>query len=126
MSALQKSAWVNLAAMNTKGLGYVVTCFVVACLLTPTFYFLYHTKAPEARFDEREKLIYGRAFSLSAWVAMVFLAGICIVPFLVLSGQNLMHVYYLPVIFLSTLFTAQFPHSAAILVQCEFEEQNGQ
>ena len=52
------------------------------------------------------------------------LAGICIVPFFVLGGRNVICVYYLPVVFLSTLFTAQFVHSAAILVQCALEDDN--
>jgi len=142
MNRLQKAAWINLIAVticvafaglcfaflakrNARGLDFILICFVVGSLGATAFYFLYHKRSPEARFDEREKMIYSRAFTLSAGITMVFLAGICIVPFYILGGQNLMHVYYLPVIFLTTLFTAQFTHSVAILIQCELEGENG-
>ena len=142
MNRLQKAAWLNLIAgticvavaglcfaflakRNARGLDFILICFVVGCLGATAFYFLYHKRLPEARFDEREKMIYGRAFMLSAGITMVFLAGICIVPFYILGGQSLIHVYYLPVIFLTTLFTAQFTHSVAVLIQCELEGDDG-
>ncbi len=142
MNRLQKAAWINLvggaicvavtglcfvflAARNARGLDYILICFVVASLGAPAFYLFYRKRGPEARFDEREKMIYSRAFMLSAGIAMGFLAGICIVPFYVLGGQSLMHVYYLPVIFLTTLFTAQLTHSVAVLIQCELEADDG-
>jgi uncharacterized membrane protein YhdT len=143
MSRLQKAAWFNLAMgagsaltaglcfallarLNAKGMDDVLIFFIVACVLTPILYILYRKKSFEAGFDERENMIYRRAFTLSAWVLMVFLAGICIVPFFVLGGQSVIRVYYLPLVFVSTLFTAQFAHSVAILVQCELEEDDGQ
>jgi len=142
MSKLQKAAWFNLAMgtgctlltgaffafltrTNARGLVYVAISLVSACVLTPVFYMLYRRKSLESGFDEREKAIYKRAFALSAWILMVFLAGICIVPFFFLGGQNVIRVYYLPLIFLSTLFVAQFAHSMAILVQCELEDDHG-
>jgi len=142
MSKLQKAAWFNLAVttgcmlaaglgfafltrVNAKGVVYVGIALVSACVLTPVFYVLCHRKGFEASFDEREKMIYRRAFALSAWVLMFFLAGICIVPFLALGGQNVIRAYCLPLIFLSTLFVAQFAHSVAILIQCERENNDG-
>ena len=142
MNRLQKAAWVNLiagticvalaglgfaflAARNARGIEYILIGFVGACLITPAYYFLYHNRSQEARFDEREKMIYNRPFTLSAVITMAFLAGICIVPFYILGGQSLTHVYYLPVIFLTTLFTAQLTHSLAVLIQCELEGEDG-
>jgi hypothetical protein len=141
MSKLQQSAWYNLAGSitctaigglcfaaltrtNAKGFDYILICFVVACLITPPTYILWSRKSLEARFDEREKMINARAFIISAFVLIAFLAGLCIVPFFLLGGQNVIHVYYLPVIFLATLFVAQFAHSMAILVQCEIGGEN--
>jgi uncharacterized membrane protein YhdT len=142
MNKLQKAAWFNLAVgagtaliaglcfavltkMNAKGIDHILIFFIVACVLTPIVYMLYRKKSFEAGFDERERMIYRRAFALSAWVLMAFLAGICIVPFFILGGQNAIRVYYLPLIFASTLFTAQFAHSVAILVQCGLEDEDG-
>jgi uncharacterized membrane protein YfcA len=142
MNRLQKAAWLNLIAgticvaiaglgfvllarRNARGLDYILVSFVGACLIVPVWYFLYRKRSPEARVDERERMIYSRAFALSAGITMGFLGGICIVPFYVLGGQSLMHVYYLPVIFLTTLFTAQLTHSVAVLIQCELEADDG-
>ena len=143
MSRLQKAAWFNLvviticliisipclfflARVNAKGIEYLLTCFVIACITTPVFYILYRKKSYEADFDEREKMINRRAFSFAAMGLTVFLACVCIIPFFALGGQNVIKVYYLPLIFLSTLFAAQFVHSMAILIQCSMEEEDGQ
>jgi len=40
--------------------------------------------------------------------------------------QKAINVYYLPLVFLGTLSTAQFVHSAAILVVCAVEDGDGQ
>jgi heme O synthase-like polyprenyltransferase len=142
MSKLQKAAWFNLGVVtvcmiiampcfffltsrNAKGVGYLLICFIVACITTPLFYTFYRKKSYEADFDEREKMINRRAFSFSAMGLIIFLACICFVPFFILGGQNVVKVYYLPLIFLSTLFAAQFVHSVAILIQCSLEEKNG-
>ena len=143
MSKLQKSAWVNLVAavgfmliggpgtsylakVNAHGIVYVLICLIVPCVLAPVAYIWYRKKSLEAGFDEREKMINRQAFTISALVLAFFLMGVCVVPFFWLGGQSLIRVYYLPVIFFSTLFTAQFVHSAAILVQCAREDNDGQ
>ncbi|MBN1803963.1 MAG: hypothetical protein JW837_01810 [Sedimentisphaerales bacterium] len=143
MSKLQKAAWFNLGVVtvcmiiaipcfffltriNARGIDYILIWFVTACIIIPVFYFLYHKKSYEAGFDEREKMINRRAFLFAAIGLTVFLACVCIIPFFVLGGQNVIKVYYLPLIFLSTLFAAQFVHSIAILIQCALEEEDGQ
>jgi len=143
MSKLQKSAWFNLGMVtlcmiiampcfffltkrNAKGVDYMLICFIVACITVPVTYILYRKKSYEADFDEREKMINRRAFSFAVMGLTVFLACVCIIPFFALGGQNVIKVYYLPLIFLSTLFAAQFVHSMAILIQCSMEEENGQ
>lgn len=143
MSKLQKSAWFNLGMVtvcmiismpcfffltwrNAKGVDYIIIFFVVACITAPLFYIIYRKKSYEADFDEREKMINKRAFSFAAMGLMIFLACVCIIPYFALGGQNVIKVYYLPLIFLGTLFAAQFVHSMAILIQCALEEEDGQ
>ena len=125
MSKLQKSAWFNLimvtvctiigllgilslAEHNAKGIDYLLVCFVIGAVATPSAYILYKKKGIESKFDEREKIINSRAFLISAFGLVVFLFAACIIPFFVLGGQNVIKVYYLPVIFFSSLFAAQF------------------
>ncbi len=143
MSRLQKAAWFNLGmvtvcmiiaapcfifltARNAKGIDYILIFFLIACITTPVFYVLYRKKSYEAGFDEREKMINKRAFSFAAMGLTIFLACVCFIPFFVMGGQNVIKVYYLPLIFLSTLFAAQFVHSMAMLIQCALEEEDGQ
>jgi hypothetical protein len=142
MSRLQKAAWLNLIVvsigtivggagfsllvlLNTKGIDYIFIFFIVGSLTGLGIYMFYRKKCPEAGFDEREKMIYKRAFGLTACAITIFLGCVCIIPFFILGGQNVIKVYYLPLIFLSTLFVAQFVHSVAILVQCALEEEDG-
>jgi len=141
MSKLQKSAWFNLAGvtiigiigmaailfmarMNTNGIEYVLISIFVPLLLSPGLYIYWRRRSIESRFDEREKLIHSRSLIVAAFGLAIFLACVCIIPFFVLGGQNAIKVYYLPLIFFSALFIAQFVHSAAIIVQCALEEEN--
>ena len=142
MSKLQKSAWINLIAvsmcavvsgagfsllslLNAKGVDFIFVFFIVGSLTGLGICVFYRKKSPEAGFDEREKMIYRRAFGMATYALTIFLGCICIIPFFVLGGQNVIKVYYLPLIFLSTLFAAQFVHSIAILIQCSLEEEDG-
>jgi len=143
MSKLQKSAWINLIVvsigvivggtglsvlvfLNAKGIDQIFIFFIVSSLTSLGVYMFYRKKSPEANFDEREKMIYKQAFRLATCALIIFLACVCFIPFFVLGGQNVVKVYYLPLIFLSTLFAAQFVHSIAILIQCSLEEENEQ
>ena len=143
MSRLQKSAWGNLAAAvgfilftgpataflaltNAHGAVYVAVCVIVPCLLAPVFYVWRRKMSFRTYLDEREKLIFDRASLLASAVVAAFLMAICIVPFFLLGGQNLIRVYFLPVIFLSTIFVAQLVHSSAILIQCAWEDHDAQ
>jgi len=142
MSNLQKSAWFNLvgvtvlgmigaaailfmARMNTKGVEYVLICIFVPVLASPGLYIYCRKKSIESRFDERERVIHSRSLMVAAFGLTIFLACVCMLPFFVLGGQNVIKVYYLPLIFFSALFIAQFVHSAAILVMCALEDDDG-
>lgn len=143
MSKLQKAAWFNLIVvtgcvliagtgflaltyLNARGVGDIAVVFGVGCVSGLVSHLVWRKKGFEARLDERERLIYKRSVEWAASTVFVFLACICIVPFFVLGGQNVIRVCYLPLVFLSTLFAAQFVHSAAILVQCAREDDDGQ
>lgn len=143
MNRLQKAAWLNLVVMagcvlivglgfavltelNTKGIVYALIFFAGGSLVIPAIFVFYRRWAVEAGFDEREKMIHRRAFVWSACITIVLLAGVCIVPFYVIGAQGLMHVYYLPVIFLTTLFAFQLTHTVAILIQCQLEGEDEQ
>ena len=142
MSKLQKASWFNLGmctvcilitalcichltSINAKGIDYILICLITGSITGLVVYMLLQKKGFEAGFDEREKQIYRRAFIWSAGALAAFLGCVCFIPFFVLGGQNVIKVYYLPLIFLSTLFTAQFVHSMAILIQCSMEEEDG-
>ncbi|MBL7189022.1 MAG: hypothetical protein ISS70_22070 [Phycisphaerae bacterium] len=143
MTKLQKSAWFNLIAvsmcaivggvgfsllslLNAKGIHLIFIFFIVGSLTGLGICVFYRKKSPEAGFDERERMINKRAFGMAACALTIFLACICIIPFFVLGGQNVIKVYYLPLIFLGTLFAAQFVHSVAILVMCALEDDDEQ
>ena len=141
MSRLQKSAWVNLigtavcvivagalfsflSARNVKGVAHLFICIVVGSLTGLGVFLLSRKKGIEAGFDEREKMIYRRAFIWAAYVLTLFLASACIIPFFILGGQTRIPVYILPALFLGGLFVAQFVHSATILIQCSIEAED--
>jgi hypothetical protein len=99
---------------------------VVSSLAGLGGYLLLRNKGFGAHFDEREKMIYKRAFVWAAIALLAFLACVCFIPFFVLGGANSVRVLYLPVIFLSTLFVGQLVHSAAVLIQCALEAEDEQ
>ena len=143
MNRLQKSAWFNLvvgtvafliaslcvfllARTNAKGIDYLIICLVFGSLAGLGGYLLLRRKGFEAHFDEREKMIYKRAFVWAAIALLGFLCCVCFIPFFVLGGGNSVRVLYLPVISLSTLFVGQLVHSAAVLIQCSLEAEDEQ
>ena len=141
MNKLQKSAWVNLlfttgvgiaAAIgltvlvktNAKGIVHVVIFFVVACIAALVMVSL-RKRSIEARFDERERFIYGRAKQWAVFAAITFLAFTSFTVFFIVGGRGQVPVWSLPAVFLSTLFIWQFFESAIILVLCMLEEEDG-
>jgi len=142
MSKLQKSALLNLsmatvfamistacilflASVNAKGVVPWLIGLFVCVMISPGVYVLYRKKSFEVRFDEREKMINRRAFIVAAIALAMFLGCACTLPFAILGGQSVVKVYYLPLIFIATVLTAQFVHSAAILVMCALEGDDG-
>jgi cell division protein FtsW (lipid II flippase) len=142
MNRLQKSAWFELAVVavaalvgpllfylmarsNAKGIDYVLISVVVGSITFLAVFLVSRKKGFEAGFDEREKTIYKRALVWAVHGLGGALGVACIIPFWVLGGRNVIRVYYLPVIFFGVLFVGQFIHSAAVLIQCALEEEDG-
>jgi hypothetical protein len=142
MSKLQKSALLNLslvtvfalistacilflASINAKGVVPWLIGFFVCLLLSPGVYILYRKKSLQVCFEQRERMIDRRAFVAAAIGLAIFLGRACTLPFAVLGGKSLIKVYYPPLIFISAVLTAQLVHSAAVLVMCALEGNDG-
>jgi hypothetical protein len=141
MNKLQKRAWYELAGVvaaviiaaiglavlvrvNAKGIISLVA-FTVGFLIAGLVSFIGNIKT-YAKFDERERKIYNRAFALAAGA---FIACTCLISFFVFfiaGGKSSIPVYVPPAIFLAGLFTAQFVQSTAILIQFAWEQADGQ
>jgi hypothetical protein len=75
-------------------------------------------------FDEREKIIYIRAFVIAAGAFVAFTGFISFCMFFIVGGKNLIPVYVLPAMFFISLCMAQFVQSTAILIQFALEQSD--
>jgi hypothetical protein len=144
MNKLQKSAWLNLAFVTAVvifcGIVFSVMVFLKApgsviglvsfmisgAVFALISFMIFRKKGIEAKFDERELKINLKAKLWSLGVLMFFLAYVCIGPFLFLGAKAQVPVYVLPMLFLATLFIAQFVHSAVILIRCMLEDEDAE
>jgi hypothetical protein len=141
MNKLQKRAWYELAGcavavaiaviglavlvhINAKGIVNLIiltiSFLIVGLVATVRNIRIY------ARFDEREKKIYNRAFAIAAGVFAVCICFISFCVFFIAGGKSLIPVYVLPAISLAGLFTSQFVQSTAILIQLAWEQADEQ
>jgi hypothetical protein len=142
MSKLQESALLNLsmatvfalistacilflASINAKGVAPWLIGFFVCLLLSPGVYIPYRKKGLEVSFEQRERMIDRRAFIAAAIGLAIFLGCACTLPFAVLGGKGVIKVYYLHLILISAVLTAQLVHSAAVPVMCALEGDYG-
>jgi hypothetical protein len=137
MNILQKRAWYELAGvvaaviiagagiavivrLNAKGtIGLIA--FTIGFLVAGLVSFVYSIRI-YARFDEREKKIYNRAFAIAAGAFTLCTCFISFYVFLISGGKSNIPAYVPPVIFLVGLFLAQFVQSTAILIQFALEQ----
>ena len=141
MNILQKRAWYELAGVvgaviiaaiglavlvryNAKGIIHLVT-FSISFLIATLVAFIGNIRI-YAKFDEREKKIYNRAFALAAGAFIFCTCFISFFVFFISGGKSLIPVYVPPTIFLVSLFTAQFVQSTAILIQLAWEQVDEQ
>ena len=140
MNKLQKNAWINLAitiiaalimaisiaviaTSNTRGIVWVIILVLAGCAIgPPVAYFAYKD---ESKYDERERMIRRRAFYWSTHASKLFLTLVCFVPFLIISGQSDIPVYYLPIILCGFLLIEETIQSLIILFQCTKEQDDG-
>lgn len=141
MNRLQKRAWLELAGVviaviiagigiaimvhiNAKGIVGLIS-FTFGFLVTGLVSFVYSIRL-YAKFDEREKIIYNRAFALSAGAFALCTCFISFYIFLISGGKSHIPSYVPPVIFLAGLFAAQFVQSTAIIIQFALEQADEQ
>jgi len=132
MNRLEKKAWANIGGVilcaiiagpgiwwmvrnNTKGL-VVLIPFLLIGLISGSITYLRNIKSWE-QLDEREKLIFQRAYTLSSRLFILFLFCASFGVFLVIGANNPIPAYILPALFLAGLFLMVLAHSAAILIQ---------
>ncbi|MHC4739286.1 MAG: hypothetical protein ACYS9Y_10325 [Planctomycetota bacterium] len=141
MNRLQKIAWKNLVGtlvcaavsgigvglmvyLNTKGMVGLIP-FLTACLVVGLMSYLNNIKV-WAKLDEREQKISRKAYILSSHAFVLCLLCSSFTVFFIVGGKGSIPVYFLPALFLSGLFFAQFVYSAIILIQFALEQADEQ
>jgi len=137
MNRLQKKAWTELIAVfvlivilipcmlylsarNAQGLEYVVISLIVG---TPTALVGYLIEMKKLKkYDEREKAILRKAFSVSAVVFIVYLIGFSLTSFFLVGGGQTIPVIFMPVMVFTGFVIGQCTQSFLILFQCAKEE----
>jgi undecaprenyl pyrophosphate phosphatase UppP len=137
MSKLQKHAWVNLIVTcicvvisillfydlrrsNAQGLDFIVIMIIVGGLTgLPIFLFI---KKVESKYDEREKAINKKAYVWATYAMMGYAFFVGFTAFLVIGGNGVLPVFYLPMFLFVGLFIGQLVQSAIILILLAREE----
>jgi hypothetical protein len=139
MNRLERNAWIELFGVfaltmlmavifaclvktNASGLIYVMIIIVTGSVSAVIFSIIAYKI--ESKYDEREKKIRQKAFSISVMALSGCLLIMCFVPFFLIGGQGSIAVYYLPMIFCGCLFISQVVMSSVILFQCAKEQSD--
>jgi len=77
------------------------------------------------QFDEREREIIQKAFSISMMTFTQYLLIFCLAAFFMIGGGGKIPVVFMPVMLFSGVFFAQCTQSFIILFQCEKEDDDG-
>jgi len=137
MNRLQKKAWTEfilvgvctliasagvlfMAHRNSTGLDFVLIVIVTGVPTALVMYILESKKLKQ--FDEREKAIIQRAFSLSAVIFIAYQIIFSFAVFFLIGGGGSVQVVFMPLMFFSGLFLAQTAQSFILLTQCEKED----
>ena len=137
MNRLEKNAWIELfgvfaltvlmgmmfaflVRINASGLSNVIILIVVGSVSLVVIGII--TYKIESKYDEREKKIRNKAFSIATMAMVLCLVLMCFIPFFLIGGKGSIAVYYLPMIFCGCLFIAQVVMSSVILFQCAKEQ----
>jgi hypothetical protein len=105
---------------KAQGLEYLLI-WVLAGIPTGLFLFLWEAKKLK-QFDEREKEMIQKAFSVSMMVFSLYLLTFSLAAFFMIGGGGNIPVVFMPVMFFSGMFLAQAVQSFILLMQCAKED----
>lgn len=140
MNRLEKRAWLELAGSvgfliicgicirvvvhgNAKGIGYIII-FLAAGGALGLVSCIYEIRRFN-KYDEREKKICLQALILSDEVFIGFIVCCAFITFFIAGGKGMIPAYSMPIMLVGGLFIRQLVQSAAILVRCAMEENDG-
>lgn len=134
MNRLQKRVWIELAATglmvaliiipgilrlahrNAQGIVYVFIIFLVG---VPAGIIMYYFQAKQLKkYDEREKAMMRKAYSVSTYVFVSYLVIFSLSMFFLVGGGGNIPVIWVPMMLFTGVFLAQCAQSAIVLIQC--------
>lgn len=113
-----------MAHNNAKGLDFLLI-WVLVGVPTGLGLYLWETKKLK-QFDEREREIIQKAFSISMMAFTLYLLIFCLAGFFMIGGGGKIPVVFMPVMLFAGVFFAQCTQSFIILFQCEKEDDEQQ
>ena len=138
MNHLKKKAWTELiacfvmivlitipgilflSARNAQGLEFLIICLIAG---TPAGLITYFYEIKKLKkYDEREKAIIRKAFSISAGIFIFYLFAFSFIAFFSVGGKQTIPVILMPLMVLTGAFLGQCTQSFIILFQCAKED----
>jgi len=109
-----------LAHTDAKGLDFLLI-WVLVGVPTGLGLYLWETKKLK-QFDEREREIIQKAFSVSMMAFTLYLLTFCLAAFFMIGGGGRIPVVFMPVMLFAGVFFAQCTQSFIILFRCAKED----
>jgi hypothetical protein len=109
-----------MAHTNAQGLEFLLI-WILVCIPTGLVLYLCETKKLK-QFDEREKEMIRKAFSVSMMAFTLYLLTFCLAAFFMIGGGGRIPVVFMPVMLFAGVFFAQCTQSFIILFQCAKED----
>ena len=108
---------------NTKGIGYMII-FLVAGGTAGLLSFIHEMRVFN-KYDEREKKICLQALILSDEIFVGFIVCCAFITLFSIGGKGSIPAWSITAMLLAGLFIRQLVQSAAILIRCAMEENDG-
>jgi hypothetical protein len=109
-----------MAHTNAQGLEFLLIWILVGI---PTGLVLYLCETKKLKqFDEREKEMIRKAFSVSMMVFALYLLTFSLAVFFGIGGKGNIPVVFMPVMLFTGIFLAQAVQSFILLMQCAKED----
>jgi hypothetical protein len=109
-----------LAHTDAKGLDFLLI-WVLVGVPTGLGLYLWETKKLK-QFDEREREIIQKAFSVGMMAFTLYLLTFCLAAFFMIGGGGRIPVVFMPVMLFAGVFFAQCTQSFIILFRCAKED----